>query len=177
MTPRRVAAFATTAIGAVLLAAGAVQAWATVRIGGEAGFPPIDTKGTDVLEGTLALVAGVAILGVFLLLTVVPPAARRVLGVLVIVLGVLAAGLIVSAFARPDERLGLGVVERQAVEIARQAGLRPEEVQRELEDLTETERRPGILLALAGALVAVGGGMLTLLWVAREGAPEPANAG
>lgn len=159
-TPARLAAFVSTAVGGVLIGLGSVMPWATVTLRGGSG-PPVDSRGTDALQGTLVLALGVTIVLAFLLLTVVPAPVRRVLGVVIVLAAVAAGGLTLSVLSDLDGTVGLDAIERQAGEI-------PDAVARELRRLTSTERGPGGLVALAGSVIALAGGVLTLRWVTKD---------
>jgi hypothetical protein len=168
-TPARLAAFASTAVGGVLIGLGSVMTWATVSLRGGSG-PPVDGRGTDALQGALVLALGVGIVLAFLLLTVVPAPFRRIIGAAIVVAALVSGGLTLTTLSDLDGTVGLGAVEREAGELS-------DDLARELRRLTSTERGPGGLVALAGSAIALAGGVLTLRWVTKDPTGEGLGAG
>src|SRR5438093_8045658 len=104
--PLRLAGFACTAVGALLIGVGAATTWATVTIGSVGGsqlpagappgglgssLPPIPTKGTDTIEGKIALACALIILVSILLIRIARGRARPLFAILIIVAGITGA--------------------------------------------------------------------------------------
>ena len=102
------------------------------------------------------------------------PGTRRGLAIILIVLGALCIALPIKDAARARDRFGGGENrDRYAHFLSVKLGL-PEDVVRE--QLAEQFRRalrveisPGVWLSVAGGVLLVAGGVLSLLWVRREG--------
>jgi len=165
-TRLRLAGFLTITFGGLLIGLGSTLTWATVE--------PFETptKGIDLWEGKIALLAGAAVLVSMvimrLLLTVT---ARRAVAVLILALGLLAAILAgldaataSSRFTNPGQR------DRIARVLARELGEPYARVRGQLEAVSrrfEVRLGPGIFLALAGGALAAAGGGLSIVWAGR----------
>ncbi len=165
-TRLRLAGFLTITLGGLLVGVGATLTWATVE--------PFDTptKGVDLWEGRVALLAGAAVLVSMvvmrLLLTV---AGRRAVAALILALGLLAAVLAGLDAATASSRFtDAGQRDRIARALADELGEPYARVRARLEAVSRQFRvrlGSGILLVLAGgALAAVGGG-LSIVWAGR----------
>jgi hypothetical protein len=155
--PLRLAGFACTAIGALLVGLGATRDWATVNVPGVSGTPIAPFKGADVWEGKVALFAGITIL------------------VLVIVSRLLAGRTAARGAAVIIVALGFGL-ERIARSVSYQLGLPFEDVLAQLERVApklEIRAAFGSYVTIAGGVLAALGGILGFAWVSRRSKLPP----
>ena len=180
-TGLRIAGFVCVALGAVLAGVGATREWVAV------GFPA-DTQhaidqsvpGIDVWEGKVVLFAAAASLLVLLAMRISGSAStRRGLAIVLIVLGAACIALPVVDAIRANDRFANDAgVERYVRFLAVRSSL-PEDVIRE--QLAEQFRRdlrvelsPGVWITVAGGVLLVVGGALSVAWV-RGKAIAPAE--
>jgi len=172
----RVAGFLAIALGGVLLGVGAVTQWATVS-----GFDT-PTTGIDLWEGLFVLAASFLALIGLVAIRLATPTAARAIAIVVIVIGLGAAGLAAADALRAQTRFtDPGQRDRIARQLAAQSGLpfEPirEEIERQFRLRFSVSLGAGIFLTLAGGVLLVVGGALSLAWIRqREAAPRPTAA-
>ena len=173
-TALRFAGFACVALGAVIAEVGATREWAAVGFAADLErAADVSVHGTDVWEGKVVLFAAVAALLVLLAMrTSGSGGTRRVLAIVLVVLGALCVALPVTGAVRAEDRFG-GVegVDRLARAIAVELEIPVEVVREELAELLEqdlrVEIRPGLWLTALGGVLLAAGGVLGLAWVRR----------
>jgi hypothetical protein len=172
----RLAAFALTAVGALVMGVGSLLTWVTVGIADANGIQTV-SPGTDLAAGLIALVSAVVILVLVVMSRLVGDGARRILAAVVILIGSLSA-LLAAWFvkAAPDY---YSPVDDQALidAIATATGKSPEEVKTALGQVIDqlggyTHVGPGPWVVIIGGVLVIAGGILTLRW-ARAIAPSP----
>jgi hypothetical protein len=156
----RLIQFAFTVLGGLLMGVGALLTWAEVSLGPD--VDGVDTKGVDTVEGKVVL--GVAS----------SSGARRAVVAFVLLASLAAGALTAWDIVAKDDRLGLPVLEEKQREVADATGLPLPGIE-QLQALTFVELRPGIYVALGGAVLGLIGGALGLVWIGRrELLPAPA---
>jgi len=180
----RLAAFALTAAGALVMGVGSLLTWVTVGIADANGIQTV-SPGTDLAAGLITLASAVVILVLVVMSRLVRDGVRRILAAVVIIVGSLSA-LLAAWFvkAAPDY---YSPVDNQALidAIATATGKSPEEVKTALAQVIDqlggyTHVGPGPWVVIIGGVLVVAGGILTLLWARAiagydtgEGAGEP----
>lgn len=179
--------FLFTAAGGLLIGLGALGTWAVVTFLGSgassspAGIPPgggssslaaIDTKGIDTIEGRIALICAVLVLVAIPLMRALSRKGRTVLVVLVIVAGIASVAVALRDVVQSDSRLGTAGADRIAKDIADKTGLPFADLKAQAESLTSVDVKPWLYVTVAGGLLAVAGGALSLAWARREGPTE-----
>jgi hypothetical protein len=157
----RAVGFLLTVTGALLIGMGAVGVWVTVGIPNESSHTSV--RGTDLTDGRVSLVCALLVLvGVIGSRMARGRRSRRLLAALVLISGIVAAGVAIAFLQGVDERSAV----IQALGIPREFWSRFG-VFRDL--------GAGVYLVLAGGLLAGLGAILTLVWAGR--APSTAPAG
>lgn len=176
--PLRLAGFACTAIGALLVGLGATWDWATVHVPGVTGTPISPFKGVDVWEGKVALFAGITILVLVVVSRLLTGrTAARGAAVIIVVLGLGAAALAASDVARADTRFRADDgLERIARSVSDQLGLPFEDVLAQLKRVApklEIRAAFGSYVTIAGGVLAAIGGILGFFWASRRSELPP----
>jgi hypothetical protein len=169
----RLIQFAFTALGGLLMGVGALLTWAEVSLGPD--VDGVDTKGVDTVEGKVVLgVAVLVLLSIPVLRMASSSGARRAVVAFVLLASLAAGALAAWDIVAKDDRLGLPVLEEKQREVADATGLPLPGIE-QLQALTFVELRPGIYVALGGAVLGLIGGALGLAWIGRgELLPAPA---
>jgi hypothetical protein len=169
----RLIQFAFTALGGLLMGVGALLTWAEVSLGPD--VDGVDTKGVDTVEGKVVLgVAVLVLLSIPVLRMTSSSGARRAVVAFVLLASLAAGALTAWDIVAKDDRLGLPVLEEKQREVADATGLPLTGIE-QLQALTFVELRPGIYVALGGAVLGLIGGALGLVWIGRrELLPAPA---
>ena len=169
----RLIQFAFTALGGLLMGVGALLTWATVSLGPR--IEGVETKGIDTTEGTIVLgLAVLVLLSIPVLRMASSSGARRALVAFVLLASLAAGALTAWDIVAKDDRLGLPALDEKQREVAEASGL-PLPGIKQLQALTFVDLKPGIYVALGGAVLGVSGGALGLAWV-RRGELLPASA-
>jgi hypothetical protein len=172
-SPLRLAAFAATALGALLMGIGSVLTWVTIGFEDEISIRTV-SPGTDVAAGLFSLIAAVVILVLLLVSRAVADRVRRIIAIVIVALGVtttgLAAWFVVSA---PDHYSPVDD-DRLVNTLAQVTHKTVEEVRTALASVIDqlggyTHVSPGPWIAIAGGMLAIAGGVLTLVWARRVG--------
>ena len=169
----RLIQFAFTALGGLLMGMGALLTWATVSLGPK--IEGVETKGIDTTEGKIVLgLAVLVLLSIPVLRMASSSGARRALVAFVLLASLAAGALTAWDIAAKDDRLGLPALDEKQREVAETSGL-PLPGIKQLQALTFVDLKPGIYVALGGAVLGVIGGALGLAWI-RRGELLPASA-
>jgi hypothetical protein len=181
-TSVRLTGFLLTASAALVIGVGSVLTWVTV---GLAGQPQLDspTVGTDIPDGKVTL-ACAAILLICVLATraVTEPRMRAALAATIAVAGLVAAVVagvfLVQAHARFDPVANDDLVRRLAAALEQPVDIVRGQLQQTLEALGGfTRTGVGAAIVVAGGLLGVAGGVLTLRWARIARAPAHAESG
>jgi hypothetical protein len=164
------------ALGAVIAGVGATREWVTVGFAADTEHElDVAWNGVDVWEGKVVLFSAVAALFVLLAMRVSGSiGTRRGLGTCLIVLGAMCIALpVLDAITSKDRFGGTDGVDRLAAALAVDLELPEELVREQLSELFEQDLRveiqPGLWLTALGGVLLLAGGVLSLLWVRREG--------
>jgi hypothetical protein len=178
----RLAGFALTAGGALVMGIGARLDWVTVGLGQVPNSQSVD-KGADLLAGKIALGCAIAVLILVLVGRATSGRWRTALGVVVIALAAFVAGLAAwFIIAAPDHYSPVDN-DRLVAALAAVFKKTPDEIRAGLASTIDqlggyTHVGPGPWVVIAGGVLVIAGGVLTLRWARRlrasEGAGEPA---
>ncbi len=171
--PSRLAGFACTAIGALLVGLGATWDWATVQVPGVTGTPISPFKGVDVWEGKVALFAGITMLVLIIVSRLLAGRiAARMVAVIIIALGLAVAALAASDVMRADTRFRADDgLERIARSVSVQLELPYQDVLAQLKRVApklEIAAASGTYVTIAGGVLASIGGVLGFVWASRR---------
>lgn len=145
---------------------GALLTWATVSLGPK--IEGVETKGIDTTEGKIVLgVAVLVLLSIPVLRMASSSGARRALVAFVLLASLAAGALIAWDIVAKDDRLGLPALDEKQREVAEASGL-PLPGIKQLQALTFVDLKPGIYVALGGAVLGVIGGALGIAWIRRR---------
>ena len=176
----RLAAFALTAGGALVMGVGSLLTWVTVGIADSKGLPPTVSPGTDLAAGLVTLVCAVVILVLVVVSRLVGEGARRILAGIVILLGSFSA-LIAAWFVKAAPDYYSPVDDQRLIDaIAAATGKSADEVKTALATVIDqlggyTHVGRGPWVVILGGLLAIAGGILTLRWAKTLGAAEPTS--
>jgi hypothetical protein len=178
----RLAGFALTAGGALVMGIGSLLVWVTVGIADQQSVQTV-SRGTDLAAGLITLVCAVVVLVLLLLSRAVRDAARRVIATVVVAAGAfataLAAYFIIAApsyYSPVDDDTLVGA-------IASATGRSADEVRTALAQVIDTlggytHVGPGPWVVVVGGVLVIAGGVSTLRWAKQlrtnEWADEPA---
>jgi hypothetical protein len=164
-TQLRLGGFVLTVAGGSLIAIGTLLTWASVDYKG------ITSKelGVDLKPGLVCLVLGViAILAIPALRAVYSIPLRRVIAVAVVVAGLVAIVLGVRELSIKDHLLFTGI-RTFAESLHQQNGLPAKDlatqIRADLKKSGSVNVGIGLWITIAGGMVALGGGVLDLIWV------------
>jgi hypothetical protein len=182
-TTTRLLGFLCLAAGAVLAGIGATREWAAIGFPGDlehAADAPL--HGTDVWEGKVVLLgAALALVAMLAMRLTRSSGVRRALAVCLIAIGVAITAIAGVSALRAEDRFGeASGADRYATWLAAQLGL-PEDVvreqfDRELEAALRVDVEPGVWLSVAGGVLLVVGGALSLAWVRQREAGSAVDA-
>jgi hypothetical protein len=177
-SPLRLAGFAATIAGALLMGVGALLTWATVGFRARAGQPRdagLDSVivGTDTWQGIAMLAAAVLVLVLVMATRLVgEPRTTRWLALSALAIAIGATLLAAVTLARVQTEYRDPGVEALARDVAEQIGLPVDAVTRQLErrraELVEIRTGPGMPVAIAGGLLAALGTALVVAWTRRR---------
>ncbi len=170
-SPLRFWGFLLTVLGGGLLAFGSIGSWAVVSLGNSVENA-IPTKGVDVWQGKATLGLGLLIVVAILGLRVVRAERRRTVAIGIIVLGMLALTLAVWSAVSLGSVAGDTGIETMR-KIAEQTGMSTARASRFVAQLLDrfgihVRAQSGLWVTIVGAVLAVAGGVVDLLWVRRK---------
>jgi hypothetical protein len=167
----RLAAFALTALGALLMGLGSLLRWVTVGIADQASLRTV-SPGTDLSAGKITLGAAVFVLVLLIVSRFVADLVRLVIAIVMIAAGALCTALAVwFIIAAPDHYSPVDD-ERLVSLLAQATGKSVEDVRQALAQVIDqlggyTHVGPGPWIAAVGGILVIAGGLLTLRWVQR----------
>lgn len=157
-SPLRLWGFLLTVLGGALVAFGSIGNWAAVSLGGSTENA-VPTKGIDLWQGKITAILGVAIILGILALRFVRPERRNLLASGITVLALVALGIALWCVAALESVVrdtglsqAIGAYGRKAV----------------TDNGIDLRRQVGLLITIAGAIVAVAGGLVDLAWVRHK---------
>ena len=173
----RVASFAATSLGGLLIGLGSLLDWGavTVRVPGTTGSAlTSDVPGIDLGEGKITLIIGFALLVIGVVMRGIPSnATARILGWVIVAASIVAAGIAVLDIVRKDTAFDTGAQDT-AHKIANTTGLPYTDLLARIEKFLVVDLKLGIYLVIVGAILGVVGGLLGLAWVSgRDRAAPP----
>jgi hypothetical protein len=178
-TALRVAGFVCVALGAVLAGVGATREWVAVGFSADTEHAAdLSVHGIDVWEGKVVLFAAAAALLVLLAMRISgSPGTRRGLAVVLIVLGALCIALpVVDAIQANNRFANDAGIERYVRFLAVRSSLPEDDVREQLAEQFSRDLRvelsAGLWITVAGGVLLVAGGALSVAWSGR-GSPEP----
>ena len=147
----RLAAFAFTAVGALLLGLGSIMTWVTYGIRFPGDVPTV-VPGTDDVAGRIVLVCAALVLVAVIASRVISVRGRRLLALSITVAGGAAVGVSVWFVVTVADRYAAIQADpgRTSAPVASYADL-----------------GPGPWVAIVGGLLALAGGILTYRWATR----------
>jgi hypothetical protein len=175
----RLAAFALSAFGALVIGVGSILTWVTVGFA-NLGAIASASKGTDLRDGKITLACAVVTLILVLVSRFVSDTARAVMAGIVVVAGALAAA--VAGWFIRSAPTNYPPIDSDAIVASLAQALRktPEEIRAALQSevgklggYTHVGRGPWV--TLVGAVMVVVGGVLTVRWAARLSAAHVAE--
>ena len=170
-SPLRLWGFLLTVLGGALLAFGSLGSWAAISLGNSVENA-VPTKGVDVWQGKATLVLGVLIIIGILVLRFVRPEQRRTVAVAITVLGAVALGLSAWCVVSLDRVVGdTGIAA--VMKAAEQAGMSTTQANQLVTKLLDrygiqATAQTGLWISIAGAALALAGGVVDLLWVRKK---------
>jgi hypothetical protein len=167
----RLAGFALTAGGALLMGIGSVLTWVTVGIADQFSVQTV-SPGTDLSGGVITLVCAVVVLVLVVVSRFVPGTVRRWISVVVIVAGAVASAVAGYFIWAPPPHYSPVDDQRLVDAIATATGRPVDDVRTALAQIIDklggyTHVGPGPWLVLIAGVLVIAGGVLTLLWSER----------
>jgi len=178
----RLAAFALTAIGALVIGVGSILTWVTVGFSQqELAALTSATKGTDITDGKVALGCAVVTLILVIVSRVVSDTARAVISGIVVVAGGAATAVALLFISSAPTKYTPIDSEALVTKIAALIGKSPDAVRSALAAVADklgpyTDVAAGPWVVVAGGLMVMVGGVLTVRWAARLSAAHAAAA-
>jgi hypothetical protein len=171
-SPLRLWGFLLTVLGGALVTFGSIGDWATVTLG-ESTLNAVPTKGIDLWQGKAAAILGLVIIAGILALRFVRPDRRRMIAFGILVLAMVALGLAVWCLAAAGTVVADAGVDVLVRTVVQQLGLSNEEARRQVLRAMDTagievRTQVGLWTSVAGAALAVAGGVLDLAWVRQK---------
>jgi hypothetical protein len=172
-SPLRLWGFLLTVLGGALLAFGSINDWAAVTLGNTVENV-VPTKGIDVWQGKVTLALGVLIIVSIVALRAVAAERRLAVAVAIIVLGAIALALALWCAASLGSVTGDAGVATLTKALEQQGASASEALKLITQMLNKygirAEARPGLWMTVGGAVLALIGGVVDLLWVRRKAA-------
>jgi hypothetical protein len=167
----RLAAFATTAAGALLMGLGSLLTWVTIGFRDEISIQTI-SPGTDLAAGLFTLIAAVVVLVLLVVSRAVADGVRRITAIVIVALGVAATALAAWFLLTAADHYSPVDDDRLVNALAQVTHKTIEEVRTALASVIDqlggyTHVGPGPWVAIAGGVLVIAGGALTLVWAGR----------
>jgi tryptophan-associated transmembrane protein len=178
----RLAGFALTAVGALVMGVGARLDWVTVGLGQIPNSQSVD-NGADLLAGKIALGCAIAVLILVLVGRATSGRWRIALGIVTIALAAFVAALAAWFIVGAPDHYSPVDNERLVAALAAVFKKTPDEIRAGLASTIDqlggyTHVGPGPWVVIVGGVLVIVGGVLTLRWARRlrqnDGAGEPA---
>ncbi len=171
-SPLRLWGFLLTVLGGALVTFGSIGDWATVTLG-DSVLNAVPTKGIDLWQGKVTAILGLVIIAGILALRFVRPERRRTIALAIIASSSVALVLAVWSLAAVGSVVADAGVDALVKTVVDQLGIASEEARRQVLQVMDTagiqvEAQPGLWTSVAGAVLAVAGGLLDLAWVRRK---------
>ncbi|MFL5737136.1 MAG: hypothetical protein ACJ76P_07340 [Actinomycetota bacterium] len=167
----RLASFAATSLGGLLVGLGALLDWGsvTVRIPGTTGNAlSSDVPGVDLAEGKIVLILGFALLVIGVVMRGISSGATaRILGWVIVAASILATGIAVFDVVRKDSAFNSGAQDT-AHKIAATTGLPYNDLLARIQKYLVVDLKLGIYLVIVGGILGLIGGLLGIAWVSRR---------
>lgn len=176
----RLAAFALTAIGALVIGVGSILTWVTVGFSQEQlAALASATKGTDITDGKVTLGCAVVTLILIIASRVVSDTVRAVLAGIVVVAGGAAVTVALLFISTAPTRYTPIDSETLVSKIATLISKSPDDVRAALAAVSDklgpyTDIGAGPWIVVTGGLMVMVGGVLTVRWAARLSAAHVA---
>jgi hypothetical protein len=171
-SPLRLWGFLLTVIGGALVAFGSIGTWAAVTLGGttEGAVP---TKGIDVWQGKLTLVLGALLVVGILALRFVAPHRRRAVAVAIVLVAAAALAVAVWCAVALSSVVHDTGVDQLITLVATQLHLSTAEATRQVTAALgrvgiDVKAQSGLWVTVAGAVIALAGGIVDLAWVRQK---------
>jgi tryptophan-associated transmembrane protein len=168
----RLFGFLAIIVGAALIGIGATREWASIGFVGDTQHAAdVPVNGTDLWEGKAVLLAAAVALVLMLVMRIATSATtRRVLAIVVLVLGISAAAIGVWFGITAESRFAKSEgIDRIAAAVARETGDAEDVVRAALEQTLNGVLRvdvgSSVWLVVVGGVVLAAGGVLSLIWV------------
>jgi hypothetical protein len=171
-TALRLWGFLTLAAAGLLLGLGSIASWAVVGFTGDTQHV-LDqaTRGTDVWEGKVTLACGLIVLiGMLAIRVMGSDRTRKAISWVIVAAGAIAIAIAVYDLARLSDRFagGNAVLNDLANRISAATGRSVDSVLRALQAnqarYVSVSAEPGLWLVIAGGVLAILGGILSLAW-------------
>ncbi|MFL5767626.1 MAG: hypothetical protein ACJ758_07265 [Actinomycetota bacterium] len=166
--PLRLASFAATSLGGLLVGLGSLLDWGSiaVRIPGTAGSGlTSNVPGVDLTEGKITLIIGFALLVIGVLMRgISSKSTARILGWVIVAVSIAATGIAVLDVVRKDSAFDTGAQDT-AHKIANTTGLPYNDILTRIEKYLVVDLKLGIYLVIVGGILGLFGGLLGIAWV------------
>jgi hypothetical protein len=168
---RRLAAFALTVVGALLMGLGSLLTWVTVGFSDQLSIQTV-SPGTDLSAGLITLIAAVVILVLVIMSRVVAGPARRGMAAVIVAAAALSTALATWFVITASDHYSPTDDDRLVNALAQIMGKSVEEVRSALAVVIDqlggyTHVGLGPWIAMLGGLLAIAGGILTYGWASR----------
>jgi hypothetical protein len=171
----RLAAFALTALGALVMGVGSLLTWVTVGFADQLSLQT-SSPGTDLAAGLITLVCAVVVLVLVMISRLVSNRARRVMALVIIVTAAASTALAVWFVMSAGDHYSPVQDDTLVNTLAQATGKTADEVRGALVQVIDqlggyTHVGLGPWIVIVGGLAAIAGGVLTLRWAARVSGP------
>jgi hypothetical protein len=168
-SPLRLWGFLLTVLGGALITFGSIGNWATVTLG-DSTLNAVPTKGIDLWQGKLTAILGLVVVAGILVLRFVRPDRRRTIAFGIIAFAIVALGLAVWFLVAVRSVVTDAGVDALVKTVVEQLGLTNEQARRQVLRAMDTagiavRAQVGSWTCVAGAALAIAGGLLDLAWV------------
>jgi hypothetical protein len=171
----RLASFAATSLGGLLVGLGALLDWGsvTVRIPGTTGNAlSSDVPGVDLAEGKIVLILGFALLVIGVVMRGISSGATaRILGWVIVAASIAATGIALLDVVRKDSAFNSGAQDT-AHRVAATTGLPYDDLLARIQKYLVVDLKLGIYLVIVGGILGLIGGLLGIAWVSRRDRSE-----
>jgi len=161
-----------TVLGGALITFGSIGSWATVTLG-DSTLNAVPTKGIDLWQGKATAILGLVIVAAIVALRFVRPERRRTVAFGIIACATVALGLSLWCLLAVGSVVANAGVDALIKTVVEQLGLSNEEARRQVLQVLDTagievRAQMGLWTCVAGAALAVAGGLVDLAWVRHK---------